>query len=286
MNRPIFLTLICYMYTCFLCRLGQTQSCTNCGGDGSCNMNSVCNNGCLPGFYSLACAQSCGKCGGNGSCNRLSRFCDESSCLPRYFGPLCIQLCPLNCGGDGSCDFQTANCLQGCKSRFSGTRCELSVACPSSTCRDPCQAINGGICTSGCRSGYFGEICNRVCNCQNNGACVQDTGVCESISQTTSVTVPTTVSDINDNKNDNTALLIGLSVSLVLVLILLVIVILLLVGYKKRKRSEFHVYEGPVFPPSEGAIVVYDSLDLPPENEYIEIRSDSIDRFKINKINE
>uniref|UniRef100_K1R081 Putative fat-like cadherin-related tumor suppressor-like protein n=1 Tax=Magallana gigas TaxID=29159 RepID=K1R081_MAGGI len=173
----------------------QTQSCTNCGGDGSCNMNSVCNNGCLPGFYSLACAQSCGKCGGNGSCNRLSRFCDESSCLPRYFGPLCIQLCPLNCGGDGSCDFQTANCLQGCKSRFSGTRCELSVACPSSTCRDPCQSINGGICTSGCRSGYFGEICNRVCNCQNNGACVQDTGVCESISQTTSVTVPTKFSD-------------------------------------------------------------------------------------------
>lgn len=226
MNRPIFLTLICYMYTCFLCRLGkdtstyftiifvffsmsrkvfflcvcnffttgQTQSCTNCGGDGSCNMDSVCNNGCLPGFYSLTCAQSCGKCGGNGSCNRLSRFCDESSCLPRYFGPLCIQLCPLNCGGDGSCDFQTANCLQGCKSRFSGTRCELFVACPSSTCRDPCQAINGGICTSGCRSGYFGDICNRVCNCQNNGACVQDTGVCESISQTTSVTVPTSKS--------------------------------------------------------------------------------------------
>lgn len=92
----------------------------------------------------------------------------------------------------------------------------------------------------------------------------------------------TAVSDINDNinnKNDNTALLIGLSVSLVLVLILLVIVILLLVGYNKRwekrsdfnngeftsiwfyenviyffyrKRPEFHVYEGPVFPPSEG----------------------------------
>lgn len=157
-------------------------------------MDSVCNNGCLPGFYSLTCTQSCGKCGGNGSCNRQSRFCDESSCLPRYFGPLCIQLCPLNCGGDGSCDFQTANCLQGCKSRFSGTRCELFVACPSSTCRDPCQAINGGICTSGCRSGYFGDICNRVCNCQNNGACVQDTGVCESISQTTSVTVPTSKS--------------------------------------------------------------------------------------------
>lgn len=227
MNRPIFLTTICYMYTCFLCRLGkvissiftilfvtfsvswtvfffglivhviffttgQTQSCTNCGGDGSCDMNSVCNKGCILGFYSSTCSQSCGKCGGNGSCNRLSGFCDRRSCLPRYFGPLCTQPCPPNCGGDGSCEFQTANCLQGCKSGFTGTRCELFVACPSSTCRDPCQAINGGICTSGCRTGNFGENCDRICNCQNNGACAQDTGVCESISRTTtSVTVLT-----------------------------------------------------------------------------------------------
>ncbi|XP_056019017.1 multiple epidermal growth factor-like domains protein 10 isoform X2 [Ostrea edulis] len=281
----IYTFILCYVR--ILCILAQT--CRNCGGDGSCNERSECNNGCTPGFFSLTCTLTCGQCAGSGRCDKTSGFCDERGCLAGFFGPLCTQACPIACGGDGSCDFTTANCLQGCSSGFSGSRCE--IVCPMANCKEPCNMLNDGPCTSGCLNGFYGRTCDMRCNCEDGGACDQGTGGCvvstflttpcmtgtgnrcES-SQTATHSSPSVHTMMGkENVPINTGLLVGLSLSLAVLLILSVLILTLLYRYNKgyRKQKNQHVYEGPIIQQPQG---VYNSLEPIPENEYIEISCD------------
>ncbi|XP_022301793.2 uncharacterized protein LOC111109836 isoform X1 [Crassostrea virginica] len=299
MDTYLLISITCYVYTYLFYKTVHSQICGQCNGNDSCAFL-LCKNGCVPGFFLPRCTQRCGKCAGDGACDQSSGTCNTQKCLSGYFSILCTQKCSSNCGGDGSCHFTTANCLQGCAFGYSGSRC--GIKCPTSNCNNPCDALDGGICLSGCRFGRFGETCTQLCNCLYNGTCDQESGECPLVSTVgqrdvipKSSTRPSlsssTVADGNDwvstdessirgvPMNHNTTLIAGLSVSFVLVLTLLLVVGLLLWRRFERKRTEVHVYEGPIIPHSEGFVVCYDSLGLPAENDYAEICSICSDTY-------
>ncbi|XP_052080994.1 plexin-B2-like [Mytilus californianus] len=50
-----------------------------------------------------------------------------AGCPPTNYGPLCSQLCPINCSGP--CDLKTGHCTFGCVTGWTGNTCELDAEC-------------------------------------------------------------------------------------------------------------------------------------------------------------
>ncbi|KAK6176982.1 hypothetical protein SNE40_015178 [Patella caerulea] len=77
-----------------------TELCRNCGGNGTCSIYGMCNDGCVPryqepfcrecetGKWGPMCDQTCGQCVTK-SCDQTSGLCDELGCRPNWKGGKC-----------------------------------------------------------------------------------------------------------------------------------------------------------------------------------------------------
>jgi len=130
------------------------------------------------------------------------------NCQPGWWGPTCSAECPKGCLDD-VCDRVDGRCSNGCKPGFWEVNCD--VECPERTlindthgcvqedgrpyqceehyfpefedkdyeymcehCPRQCKGRNcdsEGLCTTGCKEGFYGETCHRSCGSQCIGAC-------------------------------------------------------------------------------------------------------------------
>lgn len=157
---------------------------------------------CASGYFGPTCTQICVK----GETVGQTCVCEQF-----YSGPACDEYCPttqgLICSGHGTClwgnnytkstcvcsdDYFSATCAAYCTvekcqaspyflanaqcSNVSGT-CE----CASSATAGYWSALNAQgvatLCTS-CQAFYWGQNCDRPCNCLQRGTCDQNTGLC------------------------------------------------------------------------------------------------------------
>ncbi|XP_055869613.1 multiple epidermal growth factor-like domains protein 10 isoform X2 [Biomphalaria glabrata] len=150
----------------------------NCIDNTTCYRNGTCVGGCKQTHYDPKCLTKCDRkgcdtkegCLIDGTCN---------SCLPRFTGPTCEGKCPINCGGNFSCDKLQGNCIDGCMDGFYDFSC-------TTTCDFRCGGtqkceIVSGLCLDGCQSKYYGPRCLQYCpvNCGANVTCNKVTGNCD-----------------------------------------------------------------------------------------------------------
>ncbi|OWF39121.1 multiple epidermal growth factor-like domains protein 6 [Mizuhopecten yessoensis] len=132
---------------------------------------------CVKGKYWNPYINNCTNCsdhciGGQLACNSSNGICNHG-CEPRWFGYLCDKYCPVD------------NCTQ-CREVFHGTQkvkeCQvcndgyftshgMCEKC-SDTCLDStsCDGQNGK-CVSGCKEGWYGDRCNKMCRISNCRKC-------------------------------------------------------------------------------------------------------------------
>ena len=127
-----------------LCPGGPAQPCA---GHGLCDEDTgLCI--CEPTYGTADCGRRCpsgalGPCSGRGICNDTAAGDGACACAPGYAGPDCGLVCPGSglgpspCSGHGLCDSVTAVCT--CAGHWAGPGC------------------------AGCRVGWFGAACDRVC---------------------------------------------------------------------------------------------------------------------------
>ncbi|XP_059156113.1 uncharacterized protein LOC131941120 [Physella acuta] len=99
--------------------LDCSTDCSHCAGK-ECNIIGLCYN-CTTRNNVTSCKRSCGNCGGDGSCDVNTGVC-KHECKPGFKGLMCHQQC-LNCGGNKACDRQHGYCNQGCAGKFTGPAC-------------------------------------------------------------------------------------------------------------------------------------------------------------------
>ena len=162
---------------------------------------------CDSGYYGPNCAP-CGRangtvpvCSGHGSCSDAMSGTGVCTCGVGYVGPWCQYVCPTGTvdGVSSTCGRGTCNVTDGtcsCTGRFArsargacevcdsgsfGSSCAACPACVHGACND---GIGGnGTCT--CHRGYWGVLCDRVCDglagnpCSNHGVCSPVTGTCQ-----------------------------------------------------------------------------------------------------------
>lgn len=113
---------------------------------------------CVNKWYDVKCELECPpNCGGNGSCHIETGICNV--CPAGYFGKSCTQKCSKLCGSTNICDQITGQC-QNCKAGRYGRDCLklCSTRCVNSTC------FTNQSCVYGCENGYVGEQCEIKCS--------------------------------------------------------------------------------------------------------------------------
>ena len=183
------------------------NSCSdNCGGGGSCDINTGICAVCKPGYYGQACSLQCSKnCLDPNNCHRNQGTC-VGGCIQGWVGDKCDQECHFDncekCGSDANGPY-CRTCIKGWFPNNSGCkRCPINcTACnsvgsctecvPGKTgrmCSEQCN-VNCrnktcdtlGYCQVGCNTGYFGLECNGRCsdNCIGGYTqCDDETGRC------------------------------------------------------------------------------------------------------------
>ncbi|XP_078329710.1 uncharacterized protein LOC144624176 [Crassostrea virginica] len=95
-------------------------------------------------------------------------------CDVTHYGANCSYECNVNCI-QRTCDISTGSCTHGCKTGFHGDHC--SKLCGG--CLAGCHR-HMGECEGACRVGYFGAHCERKCSQTCEGGCTKNSGVCTS----------------------------------------------------------------------------------------------------------
>lgn len=157
---------------------GSCCPCKHCaGGNQFCSSNGTCLKGCEPYYYPKE--QGC------------DVFCDIDHCVwcePFFgYGKICVgcesgyyldtdgqcNSCSEHCkGGSTECHPTTGVCTDGCKDGWFGDKCDT-------TCHDKYCAVCDDIANTchQCREGFYGEQCTKDC-LQNCMKCSKDTGSC------------------------------------------------------------------------------------------------------------
>ncbi|XP_077390200.1 uncharacterized protein sned1 isoform X5 [Festucalex cinctus] len=160
---------------------------------------------CPPGYTGSLCETDVDECR-DGPCLN-GALCVQTSdnftcvCPPGYTGVLCqtdIDKCDSQpCLNGGQCVNHASNFTCLCPAPFTGVVCESELmelqfnSTESKNQTDPCQHGNCGknrICQSdggsgvrrcSCAPGYYGDMCQEECLCQNGGVCVDSNGTCK-----------------------------------------------------------------------------------------------------------
>ncbi|XP_045163224.2 cell death abnormality protein 1-like [Mercenaria mercenaria] len=134
---------------------------------------------CIQGKYGVACDQDCSlKCENvlcekeTGKClsctgNFDGDYCEN--CEPGFYGQDCNDRCSTHCYNT-TCRIKTGVCDYGCTNTYSGDMCCVpSGNCVKCASKTECQ---------GCRSDYFGNLCDKSCPVNCLDSCDISTGVC------------------------------------------------------------------------------------------------------------
>ncbi|XP_071094543.1 uncharacterized protein [Haliotis cracherodii] len=143
--------------------------------------NKTCSIGCTSTCrrWTGTCHGGCKRCYFGAKCNQISEgcICDQTAgecmCKEGHYEETCDSQCSVNCISD-VCD-TTGTCSSGCKEGWSGKMCDHSCAnCLLSKC------MANGTCTQGCKAGFYGNLCQVACNKQcHNMTCRWNTGECD-----------------------------------------------------------------------------------------------------------
>ncbi|XP_050399853.1 multiple epidermal growth factor-like domains protein 10 [Patella vulgata] len=101
-------------------------------------------------------------------------FADLAQCNTGYYSTSRSTCQPCNTCSNNRCDPTTGVCTGGCKTGFYGTKCQQSC----NTCHDDRCDSTEGVCTGGCKTGFYGTKCQQSCNTCHDDSCDSTTGVC------------------------------------------------------------------------------------------------------------
>ncbi|XP_060607366.1 protein draper-like [Ruditapes philippinarum] len=175
---------------------------------------------CTPGYYNNKCSIPCGKGCVNNTCLLVSGECPCKSsyftkgkcdaCAGLRYGDECNNTCPSNCGtcisdteclwckntvyygsycqhrcslgcDQGRCIKSTGHCIEGCKSGFSGGKCDkcspgvFGPFCDQNCSNNCFSCLSETNCTE-CNPGFYGEKCANACPSGCNGTCSVSNG--------------------------------------------------------------------------------------------------------------
>ena len=160
----------CYGSGCTKCEDGYYLYGTNCYQ-------------CLSSCVECSSASLCTKCKQGKYGTTCENTCESTcadcisadqctECIPGRHGSLCQLYCPLGCK-DIMCEQTSGMCTEGCRNGYypSGINCNQ--------CPDQCTYCSNGTYCTACSPGLFGRICNMSCpvGCMDN-LCDVATGNC------------------------------------------------------------------------------------------------------------
>ncbi|XP_078329695.1 uncharacterized protein LOC144624166 isoform X1 [Crassostrea virginica] len=159
------------------CERTCSQTC-----EGGCTKTSGVCTRCTDGWYgdtcnetcSAGCSLRCDQVDGNCTCKASWGGYDYRGCDDTHYGASCFYECNVNCIQQ-TCDISTGSCTHGCKTGFHGDHC--SKICGD--CLEGCHRHTGE-CEGACLIGKFGAHCERTCNKTCEGGCSKTSGVCTS----------------------------------------------------------------------------------------------------------
>ena len=175
---------------------------------------------CIPGFYTDNCTLPCLSDCLDQQCNHDSGYCD--SCASGFYlndSKICLQ-CSPHCSPPLPCDNETGICLNGCMPGYTGDKCFDScpdecdgnctskgicynckkgfyitnqtdshcAECPSTCFKSQndelvCYELNDVVHCHQCYQGYFGIICDKICDEGCEDQICNRGGVCEECSR-------------------------------------------------------------------------------------------------------
>ena len=122
---------------------------------------------CVRGRYGTQCENTC-----RDTCLECVSASDCTECIHGRYGQYCQLYCPLGCI-DILCDKDSGKCSRGCRPGYyiSGEDC--------SRCPDHCTRCSDSEYCTICDSGYYGTDCQSACplTCQNQ-VCDKERGIC------------------------------------------------------------------------------------------------------------
>lgn len=176
-----------------------------CGGNGSCDIETGICNVCPPGYFGKTCTQRCSEwCDSSNICDQITGQCQ--SCIAGRYGPNCLEQCRTQCM-NSTC-FSNQTCAYGCEDGWVGAQCDMECKAVVLNCVQCYLTDNAPVCThcddrwylmdtncikcpencSLCVSSeeclecknnlYYGKTCNLTCNtacinktCDITGSC-------------------------------------------------------------------------------------------------------------------
>ncbi|XP_067670090.1 multiple epidermal growth factor-like domains protein 11 [Haliotis asinina] len=191
------LSILCLTFTVQITRATQCANGQHCP---VCDNNGDCSKPCDAGYFGTKCMSDCSSRCRDQLCELTDggiEICTKG-CVPGYMGTSCkipcdkpgtqCAVCEGGCDG-GYCRFGSSSCVSGCVDSYYGLDCkncsERCKSCNRSTgmcndCLDPYRGLNcemscencEGSCVSrcdgGCKPGFYGHWCDKVCseNCR------------------------------------------------------------------------------------------------------------------------
>ncbi|XP_067665749.1 low-density lipoprotein receptor-related protein 4-like [Haliotis asinina] len=153
---------------------------------------------CSSRTYGENCEKQCGHCKDEAACNRTTGLCTEG-CQANFYGTTIgsrqnnFSMCNQSCGHckAESCHYLTGECPYGCKTGWSGPKCnteitvtettilstDTSTEISTHTTRGPTPVGNGN--TTCGKMGYYGDRCKHKCGaCADHAHCNSHSGEC------------------------------------------------------------------------------------------------------------
>ncbi|XP_061168084.1 multiple epidermal growth factor-like domains protein 11 [Saccostrea echinata] len=204
----VFLLLFVLLKSCHTELVCNNSKCLY--GSDYCGQDRGCLYGCQPGFSGKNCDRTCSS--GCIECDWDGHHESCTMCEPGRYGSGCTEICSKNCKiNQSKCD-QFGRCIYGCNLGWRGDKCEEQdcdfencVRCDISyysnyiycsvctegkfwnisshscvNCSDFCVGgslacnTTTGACKYGCKSGYFGNNCDRKCTLSHCNECKEN----------------------------------------------------------------------------------------------------------------
>ena len=120
----------------------------------------------------------------------LLNFCEVQvlSCHPGRWGYNlgssaydCSNACDRCRNISETCRVSDGHCYTGCRDGYWGEYCDKYCDCADDV---PCRMLDGH-CFTECVDGFWGERCDKQCDCPDEGPCDQTDGLCPGCNRTT-----------------------------------------------------------------------------------------------------
>lgn len=179
--KTAFCTLLAGLYS-FQFYYGNQGCSLNCKNN-TCDESQNCTEGCNEGYWGTACTLECSSTCFRQACNQTVGKCIYG-CIQGRYGDTCERRCSSQCLENGC--YQNGNCVKGCVQNWAGNQCDQCISTHyGSNCSQSCSVNcvqsactnETGVCTYGCKTGFYGDMCNSECRRCPQG-CDREMGNC------------------------------------------------------------------------------------------------------------